>query len=236
MSAPGPAPGPKPDMAWGKSNSVMFAVYMVIGFSVTLAFIIVVLTTYYLCRYMWQGQETAGQQATPPQGPVLLPKETFLVVHPGGAAEIGYREDEEQVMGKSKEVQLQLATVELTAESFASFAHGMYQLKAKDAHAMELAADQGAADPISAYHGDGQLRTYSAANLGRKHMEAASKVMRIESASVKSQAAQQHWRSWPHVASSHPQHHSPQHGPPAEGQPVQWYGEENQHAPRPRRH
>ncbi|KAK9823536.1 hypothetical protein WJX72_003506 [[Myrmecia] bisecta] len=47
---------------------------------------------------------------------------------------------------------------------------------------------------------------------------------------------QQHWRSWPHVASSHPQHHSPQHGPPAEGQPVQWYGEENQHAPRPRRH
>ena len=35
---------------WNKSNSVMFLIYMVIGFSVTLALILLLLVGYYFCR------------------------------------------------------------------------------------------------------------------------------------------------------------------------------------------
>lgn len=48
--APGPQQSPEQQIQWGRSNSVMFLLYMVIGFTVTLAAILAVLSCYYMIR------------------------------------------------------------------------------------------------------------------------------------------------------------------------------------------
>lgn len=65
-SGPAGQPPPLDPVGWGRSNSIMFLLYMVIGFSVTLGCILAALSCYYLVRYFYPLWDFIGTQVVIP--------------------------------------------------------------------------------------------------------------------------------------------------------------------------
>eukprot|EP00884_Botryococcus_braunii_P004796 jgi/Botrbrau1/14317/Bobra.0287s0010.1 len=131
-SPPPAAPDAIPDqIGWGRSNSVMFLLYMVIGFTVTLAAILGVLTSYYVLRYCFSRpslQRRREESFT--IGPE--PKEIFVVVHPGGNTDVAYREGKSPVkmVQRGKEIPVRYAYVPTSAADGVESSSGSFSIPA----------------------------------------------------------------------------------------------------------
>lgn len=117
-----PAPGPERGPAWANSTSVMFLLYMVIGFSATLALILMLLSIYYISRCLFnRGRRQDPDPEVSETSMILSSKELFLVLNPGGATTVAYREDEEQCMvPRSKTIHVKSILIDIEATSASS--------------------------------------------------------------------------------------------------------------------
>ncbi|CAL5227205.1 g10122 [Coccomyxa viridis] len=118
--SPYPAPPGPTGGSNGHSTSVMFVIYMLIGFTVTLACIVVLTLLYFLIRCcLRRGGRTADCDPEGSESSLALPpREIYLVVHPGGATTVAYRDDEKlELKPRDKRAQCKRFVIELEART-----------------------------------------------------------------------------------------------------------------------
>lgn len=99
-----------------KSTTSVFIIYMAIGFSVTFAAILVLMVVYHCCRnrcppVVVEGRPAQARRRSSSQGRQFgyELKQLFVVQHPGGSANLAFREDEELKPYKKKKRALLLS-------------------------------------------------------------------------------------------------------------------------------
>ncbi|BDA40871.1 hypothetical protein COCOBI_01-5250 [Coccomyxa sp. Obi] len=92
---------------------------MVIGFSATLALILMLLSIYYISRCLFNRRRRQDPDPEVSETSMILSsKELFLVLNPGGATTVAYREDEEQSMvPRSKTILVKSIVIDIEATS-----------------------------------------------------------------------------------------------------------------------